>query len=79
MWQCLWFKVTSTVALYTRLLAHNRSRRQSVVDKAKVSEVVGSYRCINAPVRDICTVYGYMYSAYYMTKRDEHSRVPAGI
>ena len=70
---------TTAVAVYARLLAHNRSRRQSVVDKDKVSEVVGPYGCINVPVRDVCTVYGYMYYAYYVTKRDEYSPVPAGI
>ena len=70
---------SKSVALYTRLLARNRSRRQSVVDQDKVSEVVDPYRCINVPVMDVSTVYGYMYYAYYVTKRDEHSRVPAGI
>ena len=70
---------SKVVALYTRLLAHNRRRRQSVVDQDKVSEVVGTYGCIDVPVRDVCTVYGYMYYAYYVTKRDEYSHVPAGI
>ena len=74
---------SKAVALYTRLLAHNRSRRQSVVDEDKVSEVVGPYRCIDVPVMDVSTVYGYMcyyaICAYYVTKRDEYSHVPAGI
>ena len=64
------------VALYTRLLARNRRRRQSVADKDKV---VGPCRCTDVPVMDVSTVYGYMYNAYYVTKRDEYSRVPAGI
>ena len=70
---------STAVALYTRLLAHNRSRRQAVVDQDKVSEVVGPYRCIDVPVMDVSTVYRYMYYAYYATKRDEYSHVPAGI
>ena len=70
---------SKAVALYTRLLAHNRSRRQSVVDQDTVSEVVGPYRCIDVPVMDVSTVYRYMYYAYYATKRDEYSHVPAGI
>ena len=72
---------TTAVAVYARLLAYNRSRRQSVVDKDKVSdsEVVGPYGCIDVPVMDVSTVYGYMYYAYYVTKRDEYSHVPAGI
>ena len=70
---------STAVAVYARLLAHNRSRRQSVVDKDKVSEVVGPYGCIDVPVVDVSTVYGYMYYAYYVTKRDEYSHVPAGI
>ena len=70
---------STAVALYTRLLAHNRSRRQAVVDQDKMSEVVGPYGCIDVPVMDVSTVYGYMYYAYYVTKRDEYSHVPAGI
>ena len=70
---------TKAVAVYTRLLAHNRSRRQSIVDKDKVSEVVGPYGCIDVPDMDVCTVYGYMHYAYYVPKRDEYSRVLAGI
>ena len=70
---------STAVALYTRLLAHNRSRRQAVVDQDKVSEVVGPYGCIDVPVMDVSTVYGYIYYAYYVTKRDEYSHVPAGI
>ena len=70
---------SKAVALYARLLAHNRSRRQSVVDHDKVSEVVGPYGCIDVHVMDVSTVYGYMYYAYYVTKRDEYSHVPAGI
>ena len=70
---------TKAVAVYARLLAHNRSRRLSIVDKDKVSEVVGPYGCSDVPVMDVSTVYGYMYYAYYVTKRDEYSRVPAGI
>ena len=70
---------STAVAVYTRLLAHNRRRRQSVVDQDKVSEVVGPYRCIDVPVMDVSTVYRYMYYAYYATKRDEYSHVPAGI
>ena len=45
----------------------------------KVSEVVGPYGCIDVPVMDVSTVYGYIYYAYYVTKRDEYSHVPAGI
>ena len=70
---------STAVAVYARLLAHNRSRRLSIVDKDKVSEVVGPYGCIDLPVMDVSTIYGYMYHAYYVTKRDEHSRVPTGI
>ena len=70
---------STAVAVYARLLARNRGRRQSVADQDKLSEVVGPYRCINVPDMDICTVYGYMCYAYYATKRDEYSRVPAGI
>ena len=64
------------VVVYTRLLAHNRSRRQSVVDKDEEAEVVGFDRCINVPVVNVSTVYGHIYYAYYVAKRDEYSRVP---
>ena len=67
------------VIAYARLLAHNRSRRQSVADEDKEAEVVGFDKCINAPVTDVNTVYGHIYYAYYMGKRDEYSRVPEGI
>ena len=70
---------STAVALYSRLLAHNRSRRRSVADKEKEAEVVGFDRCINVPVMDVSTVYGHIYYAYYVAKRDEYSRVPAGI
>ena len=67
------------VVMYTRLLAHNRSRRRSVADKDKEAEVVGFDGCINVPVMDVNTVYGHIYHAYYVAKRDEYSRVPQGI
>ena len=67
------------VVVYERLLAHNRSRRQSVADEDKEAEVEGSDRCINVPVMDVSTVYGHIYYAYYVAKRDEYSRVPEGI
>ena len=56
---------STVVALYARLLAHNRSRRQSLLDKDKVSKVLGPYRCIDVPIMDVSTVYGYIYYAYY--------------
>ena len=31
------------------------------------------------PVLDVSTEYGFMYYAYYVIKRDEYSRVRAGI
>ena len=70
---------STAVALYARPLAHNRSRRQSVVDKDKTSEVVGPYGCIDVSVMDVSTECDYMYYAYYVTKHDEYSRVPAGV
>ena len=70
---------SKAVIAYARLLAHNRSRRQSVADEDKEAEVVGFDKCINVPVMDVNTVYGHIYYAYYMGKRDEYSRVPEGI
>ena len=67
------------VVMYARLLVHNRSRRRSVADKDKKAEVVGFDRCINVPVMDVSTVYGHIYYAYYVAKRDEYSRVSQGI
>ena len=67
------------VVMYARLLAHNRRRRRSVADQDKEAEVVAFDRCINVPVMDVSTVYGNIYYAYYGGKRDEYSRVPAGI
>ena len=71
--------LSTAVALYAMLLARNRSRRQSVVDKDKVSKVVDPYICIDVPIMDVSTIYLYMYYCYYLTKRDEFSRVPVGI
>ena len=65
--------------MYTRLLAHNRSRRRSVADKDKEAEVVGFDGCINVPVMDVNTVFGHICDAYCVAKRDEYSRVPQGI
>ena len=67
------------VVMYARLLAHNRSRHLSVADEDKEAEAVGFDRCINVPVMDVSSVYGHIYYAYYVAKRDEYSRVPAGI
>ena len=52
---------SKAVALYARLLARNRRRRQSLLDKDKVSEAVGPYECIDVSVMDDSTAYGYMY------------------
>ena len=35
------------------------------------------YRCINVPVVNVSAVYGCIYYAYYVTKRDEYLRMPA--
>ena len=60
-----------TVVMYARLLAHSRSRCRSVADNHREAEVLGFDKCINLPVMDVSTVYGHIYNAYYVAKRDE--------